>query len=299
MANKIQHQQALAAKFSIYGSTALFLISAASGIAVDSITLILDASASLVIMAVAYLMHFSIKKIHLPPDDTYNFGYNKYEPLTVAVQGGLIIATCVISIKFAIQDIIHAEDIHNYVLPVVATLLSSLIGVSLFAYISNAARRTNSSMLKAAALHWFTDTVLSFAIFSGFLFGLLLHRLGYYRITPYIDPVMTIALALFLVRSPIKGLLRNVRELLDAVPDASIRSKVKKVAQSYIPKSFGISRIRTRKAGEKIFIDACLIVKDNLTVGDIKELADSFEADLKSHLANCDVVVYFKPAKAG
>ena len=86
-----------------------FLIPAVVGIAVDSITLILDASASLVILVVALLMNTSIKKVHQPPDEIFNFGYERYEPLTVAVQGGLIIATCAVRAKFAIQEIINAK----------------------------------------------------------------------------------------------------------------------------------------------------------------------------------------------
>lgn len=289
-------QQLTAAKLSIYGSIALLLISAIVGIIVDSITLILDASASLIILAVALLTHFSIKKIHLPPDDAYNFGYNKYEPFTVSLQGGLIIATCVISVKFAIQDMIHAEDIKNYVLPVIATFCSGLIGIFIWGYLRTTARRANSSILKASAFHWFSDTLMSFGIFTGFLLGLILQRMGYHKITPYLDPIMTFILALFLIQTPVKSVMKNVLELLDAVPAIDVRNKVRKVVELYKPRSFGVHRLRTRKAGDKIFVDVCFVVKENLTVKEIQGLADSFERDLKADFANYDVIVYFKPA---
>jgi len=97
-----QRTQILAVKISILGSVILFLISAGVGVAIDSITLILDAAASLVILLVALLVRQAVQKIHLPADERFNFGYGKYEPLTIAVQGALIIITCAVSIGFAI-----------------------------------------------------------------------------------------------------------------------------------------------------------------------------------------------------
>jgi cation diffusion facilitator family transporter len=295
----IQREQILAAKISIWGSIILFLVSAGVGIAVDSITLILDASASLVILFVAFLMHFSIKKVHKPADDLYNFGYGKYEPLTVAIQGILIIATCVISMKFAIQDIIHADEgQHSFGLPVVATFLSGVLGIFIMSYIKGAAKRSHSAMLETAGFHWGVDTLLSFGVCAGFLFGLILENLGFKKWTPYVDPVMAIILALFFVMSPVKTIMHNVFELLDAVPDEHIRSKVREVVKAYTPHYFAVHRLRTRKAGEKIFVEVCFIVKHDLTINEVEGLAGSFEKDLKKHFPVSDVVVYFKPAQA-
>jgi cation diffusion facilitator family transporter len=289
-------QQALAIKISIAGSIILFLISGIVGMIVDSITLLLDASASLVILFVAFLMHIALKKLHQPPDDLYNFGYSKYEPLTVAVQGGLIITTCVISIKFAIQDIIHVEDIHSYSLPTIAAFVSGIIGIFITFYLKNISRRTNSTMIKAASLHWYTDTVLSFGVCLGFFFGLMMQRLGYIQFSGYIDPVMAIILALIFIREPVKVVMHNALELLDAVPSEDIRSKVRKVVEQYKPKSLGVHRLRTRKAGERIFVEICFVLHDNLTIKEGEVLVNSFERDLNEHFPNSDVLVWFKPA---
>ncbi|MCK9573342.1 MAG: cation diffusion facilitator family transporter [Candidatus Omnitrophica bacterium] len=289
-----QKDQFLAARISILGALILFIISAVVGIAVDSITLILDASASLVILATGFLMRFSIKKVHAPPDDLYNFGYHKYESLTVVIQNVLIVATCAISIKFAIQDIVHADDVHSYSLPAIATFFSGVLGIFILFYLKVIARKTDSQMIRAASLHWLSDTVLSFGICVGFLFGMFMQNMGYARILPYIDPVMSILLALFFILFTLKAGTYDLFELLDAAPRESIRGKIKTVIDLYRPKSFGVHRLRARKAGKKIFIDVCFLVRDNLTINQIEELAESFERDLKTHLPDSDVVVYFK-----
>lgn len=291
-----EKSQLLAAKVSFWGSIALFLISAAAGIAVDSITLILDASASLVILVVAVLMNTSIKKVHLPPDEFFNFGYEKYEPFTVVMQGGLIIATCVISVKFAIQDIVHAEEIKNYYIPIYAAFVCGIIGVFISLFLKGTARASNSSMLHTASMHWLIDTGMSFGMCGGFYIGLVLEERGYHTTTHYVDPVMAIILAVIFIIPPIKTISRNVMELLDAVPSRDVRAKIRKVVEEYKPRSFGIHRLRSRKAGEKIFIDICFVVEGELTVSEVEELAADFEKDIKTNLPRSDVVVYFKPA---
>jgi len=263
---------------------------------VDSITLILDASANLVILLVAFLMSFSLKKIHREPDDLYNFGYTKFEPLTVLVQGSLIIATCLVTIKFAIQDIVHPDMVHTYLLPTVATFFCGLIGIAITIRIRRLGILTNSHMIKAAGWHWMTDTALSFGMCAGFFLGLLLHRMGNTTITPYLDPVMAILLAIFFIQAPLRGIAHNILELLDAVPSEELRSKVRKVVEDYRPRISSVHRIRARKAGEKIFVDVGFKVSSHMTISQSEDLSLDFEKDLKKELPHCDIVVYFKPA---
>jgi len=293
-----ERQQIWAARVSIFGSIALFFISAIVGVIVDSITLILDASASLVILAAAFLMQFAIKKIHQPPDDEYHFGYYKYEPLTAAVQGVLIVVTCIVSIKFAVQDIVHAEAVHSYILPVIATFLSGILGLLVTGYLKHAAQKTNSQMIKVTSVHWMADTMLSFGVCAGFVFGLIAQDLGYTYIAPYVDPVMAIVLALFLATVPFKGCRHNLVELLDAAPVTHIRAQIKKIVDVHKARFSGLHRLRVRKAGQEIFINACFLTKADMTVAQAEELSKGFEQDVKNNFPECDVIVHFKAQRS-
>jgi len=292
--SKTEQEQISATKISILGSIVLFLISAVVGLAVDSITLILDASASLVILAVAFLMKTSLRKIQSPPDKRFHFGYGKYEPLTLAVQGGLIIATCVISIKFAIQDLVHPDDVVHYGIPLAAAFVSGLIGIGITVYLKTVAKRTHSRMIDTAGLHWLADTLLSFGVCAGFLFAFILQKFGFDRATPYVDPAMAIVLAIILIRMPIRMILHNVSELLDAAPPENVLNQVAHLAQEYAKKLSGVHRLRMRKSGERLFADVCFMVDNDFTVSQIQRLAESFEQDLSAVVPVSDVVVYFK-----
>lgn len=289
-----QELQSRAVKLSIYGSGILFIIIAAVGIISDSITLLLDAATNFVIFAVALLTHFSIQTVHRPPDHKYNFGYAKYEPLTVAIQAGLIIMTCFVSVTFAIQDILHPEDIASYRLPVIVEAISGFIAILVMWHLASIGRKTNSAILKGAAMQWKIETILSFGIAAGFLIGFVIRAKGYTNITPYVDPSMAIILAMLLVIEPLKTVRHTVAELLDAAPEEQIQTTVRKIIDRYKPHSFGAVRLRTRKAGGKIFVDVCFLVKGEMTVIETAELTENFQRDVEEHLPDSDVIVHFK-----
>ncbi|HNX68193.1 MAG TPA: cation diffusion facilitator family transporter [Candidatus Omnitrophota bacterium] len=283
-----------AARASIWGSGISFLIAVVVGIMVDSVTLILDASASLAIFVSALLMHFSAKKIHAPPDDTFHYGYHKYETLTSVIQRALIMVTCVISIKFAVQDILHAEEVTNYALPAVAMFFSGLLSLGVTVYLKWVSKRVPSQMVRASVLHWLSDAVLSLGVCAGFVLGFFIRGSAYAWFSPYIDPVMAITLAGCLSAAPLKELFQDVLELLDAAPPREVRDKVQAVVDLYSPRVSGTHRVRTRKAGQKLFVETCFLERETLTLGHAEELAGAFEKDLRSHFPDCDVVVHFK-----
>lgn len=291
-----QKEQYLAARVSIVASIIMFLVSAAIGLITDSVTLILDASASLVILVVGFLMHFSIKKIHLPPDDSYHFGYYKYEPLTAAIQNGLIIVVCIVSIKFAIQDIIHADDMANYSLAAFGIFFELILSLGIAFYLKNMAAKTKSQMIRASGTHWLLDAGLSLGICVGFCIAIIMKDTSWARLTPYVDPVMAMLLASFFIFVPIRGGMHNLFELLDAAPDAHIRDNVKQIIEKFIPAGFKLEHIKIRKAGQKIFINICFTVLEKLSLEQATMAVNDFESNLKANLPECDAVVYLKYA---
>jgi cation diffusion facilitator family transporter len=273
------------------------LITAAGGLAVDSITMIIDSAASLIMVGTGFLMFFAVSKIHRPPDEFFNFGYDKYEPFTVVGQGFLIIATCVIGVKFAIQDLIHPEEIKNFYIPVIATAVTGLIGFCIFLYVRRESEETGSNLLKMASVHWRADCSMALGLFLGFLLGLVLTSMGKTSFTRYIDPVMTILLAGYLLREPLEAVIKSSRELLDAVPDGKIREKIKSIVDEHSPGSLGSHRVRTRKAGERVFVDVRFDVDPAMTAENLAEISSRFEKEMEKHLPSCDVVVFFKPSR--
>lgn len=297
--NPTEKHQIFAVHVSIVASAAIFLLSLTIGIISDSIALILDASAGLITLITAFFMRVIVTKVNQPPDETFNFGYAKYEPLTVAIQGVAIILSCVIAAKFAIQDIIHAEDIVRYDLPAISAFVATCIAITVAIYLKRVYKKTKSSMFKMASLNWFVDAFLSAGMFFGFLFGYATLRLGYIHITPYVDPVLALILAIFLIRSPLEAITHNMLELLDAVPPKEIREAVEKIVSRHKNNFSGTKRMRLRKAGQKLFLNICFLVSDEFKMGEAQELIINLENELIKEFPGADLTVSLEVKKRG
>lgn len=288
--------QAKVVRVSMVVSIIIFLIALSAGIISDSVTLLLDASAGFVTILMAFILHFNIKKMGMPPDQFFNFGYDKFEPFTVAMQGSMIMLTCVVALYFAIQDIVHADDVARYDIPMYAAVISGFLALFTAFYLRKISIRTSSNMLKASSLHWFVDAFFSFAMMLGFGFGFYLHQMGYAHLTPYVDPAMTIILAAILIWAPIRLLKRSLSQLLDAAPSQEVRREVEKIAEKHRVKAFGIRSIRMRNAGEKIFLYICFDIHAHTTMIQAEDFVKAFENDVAGKFPKYDVIVYFHPA---
>jgi len=292
--HKHKNIQIRAIKISLLSSTLVTLNSLIIGLTVNSITLLLDSSISMVVAVATALMFVTTKKVHLPPDEVYNFGYGKFEPFTVMIHGGLIIASCIISAKYAIMNILHVEDISDYTLPTIGVFFAMIYSMLIMFYLRRTLKRAHSAMLKSLVVQWTNDTISYAGIFTGFFIGLILIKHGYNNITPFIDPTMTIILAIALIRFPIRIVKDNIRELLDAVPKTPTEHSIKEVIEQAFPYELEIQRLRSRKAGQKVFLDICFLAPLTLSFTELEELSNNIETTLQNSFLNCDVVVYFK-----
>lgn len=286
-----------AAQISIAGAIVIFLISLTIGIMIDSVALLLDAGTGFVILLMTFWVRSIIRKIHSPPDHRYNFGYEKYEPLTMALQNSAIIFTCVIGLAFAVQDIVHPDHIASYGLATVATFGCTIIAIGLAFYLLKVSKETGSQLLKTSAKQWLIDSSLSIGMFAGFFVGFLLLRSGHSNIAAYLDPGLAIALAFAVMRFPLKALAANIRELLDSVPAQKIHEKIVKIVEKHKSNFSGLHRMRIRKAGKKTFLEVGFTVHGAMTIAQAQALAEDFERELAHEVPNCDTVVYFKRAQ--
>lgn len=294
MVTSTEEKQVFVAKLSIFGWIVIVLISLIGGVVTDSITLLLDAAQGIVTLVVAFLVHAALRKLGKPPDDTYHFGYDKYEPLTSAFQEIMIVLVCVVSINFAVQDLFHAEKIAHYNTALIAALLAGVISFIWAIWIRSLARSLNSTVLKTASNIWLLDSALSFGIFGGFLAGLALNQMGYSYLMPYTDQVMAILLAMVFIISPIQPLKQDFLDLLDAAPDREIRSKIEKIVEQLKPAAIKITQVRMRKAGKRIFLEISFVIDENITVREALAMVYAFEKKLAENIPLCDIALRYK-----
>jgi predicted Co/Zn/Cd cation transporter (cation efflux family) len=71
----------------------------------DSETMSLQAMSGVADVLVSLLAIFVVRKIHEPANSRYHFGYAKYEPLMVGLEGTLVAAVCLTAIASAVTPL--------------------------------------------------------------------------------------------------------------------------------------------------------------------------------------------------
>ncbi len=288
-------QETLANKVSIYASAVFFPLSLAVGILTDSMTLLLDAGAWLVGVVTGIFYHYSIKNSTREPDTQYPFGYSKYEPFTVLVEGILITVSCIFSSVFAVQDIIHPDDLADYAPALLLTSLTGLAALGVGFYLSKAGKNLKSDILAANSIAWYVDAAFAFGMFAGFGTGKYFQSIGWHTAAMYVDPVMCIALACFLLPGPALLIRRSALELLDASPGGE-------VAGELIPLANAVSRdyelagepgLRFRKSGRKLFLDVRYMASGKRTLAELKQAEVAFQDQVLQKFPQADIHISF------
>lgn len=245
---------------SIAGLVVLSVLGITAGILTDSATLIIQTFLYIIDVIVAVLSLKILKKLTNPPDENYNFGYYKLEPILVNSQGALMIAGAMIGIMFAIQDIIHEDNVKNYFLIFTTTCLVLLINFSIWLYLYLNYKKIKSPFLKAAAMQWLSNLFETIGIIGGFFLAYLMHYSAnqtLVRLSPYVDPAMAIILSLLILKIPVKLYKESLVDLLDANPGKDISDAITLYTKKALKEQYHLEtnvEIKLRKAGRGMFL---------------------------------------------
>lgn len=288
-------QEILANKVSIYASAVFCPFALAVGILTDSMTLMLDAGAWLIGLLTGIFYHYTIKNSMREPDIPYPFGYSKYEPFTVFLEGILISASCIISSVFAVQDIIHPEDLSVYGPALLFTSLTGVAALGVAFYLSNTGKKLKSDILTANGIAWYIDAAFAFGMFAGFGTGKYFQSIGWHTAAMYVDPVMCIILACFLLPGPALLIRRSARELLDASPGGDVTGELIPLANAFSHEYelAGVSGLRFRKSGRKLFCDVRYIANGKRTLAEMKQAEVAFQDLVLQKFPQADIRISF------
>lgn len=277
-------------------SVVITLASFLMGVITESVALTLDSSEWGVGVITGLLYQRIIKTLEKSPDEKYHFGYAKYEPLVVAIEGVLLLASSAVSIKFAIQDLVHPEVTGSYLPAVLLTGLTGVVALAMGWYARRVGRQVRSPILAAGGLAWYLDGLLAFGLAAGFGIGMAMAHFGFSSLAVHnVDPVMAICLAAFMVGPPARMIRSNIRELLDANPGAEVEAAVKAFLERFRVE-FGLKEVkhlRLRKAGRKIFMNIAFVTDGTKTVREMDRIAHDFTAQARTTFGSVDATVYF------
>lgn len=257
---------------SIVWNVILTIIKIIAGIIGKSNAMVADGlhSASDIVSSIGVLIGNYVSAT--PQDKEHNYGHEKAETLVSFVLSLLLIFVS-LTIGFeAIKSLFDLDSIQvPTVLPLIVSAISILIKEYQYRITIKIANKINSPSLKADAWHHRSDALSSVAAFIGIGGSML----GFKAL----DPVASIAVALFVAKVGFDILKNSVNELMDLSIDEEQSNQIITIAE----KTEGVrnlGELKTRKHGAMAYVDLTICVDGKLTVIEGHDIAHKLERQI-------------------
>ncbi|TRD19751.1 cation diffusion facilitator family transporter [Palleronia caenipelagi] len=253
-----------------------------------SVALYSDALESTVNVAAAIAALVAIRYAARPADATHPYGHHKAEFVSAVLEGVLIIVAALLIMNEAWHVWRAPEPLE---LPLEGLLINgaaTVINAAWATLLLRQGRRHRSPALVADGRHLMTDVVSSAGVALGVLLAILT---GWW----WLDPLMAALVAVNILWSG----SRLVRESLDGLLDGAVSDDMLNRLRSVIAETGSgaveAHDLRTRHAGQVVFLDFHLVVPGEMTVFDAHEICDRIEAALIREVPGARITIHVEP----
>jgi cation diffusion facilitator family transporter len=251
----------------------------------NSVGLLSDALESCVNLIAAVVALIMLRLAEKPPDQQHEFGHNKAEYFSSAVEGGLIVLAAVSIIWSAIPRLLHPQPLENIGFGLLVAVGASLINLVVSNILIKNGKKHNSITLDADGKHLRTDVLTS----AGVLIAIALVKLTGWLI---LDGIVAIGVALNIIWTGYQLLKRSASGLLDTSLSQEDMAKINQVFQKYEQQNIKFHSLMTRQSGQRKFIMMHVLMPGKLNINQGHELAEKIEEDIRMAFANSPTTVF-------
>lgn len=276
-----------AAIASVTVATVLIAAKAAAWLTTGSVGLLSTLIDSALDLAASLINLIAIRQALQPADEEHRFGHGKAEPLAGLAQSGFVLGSAGFLLVHAGERLVRPTPVNNTEVGYAVMALAIGLTIALVLYQRYVVRRTGSLAIKADSLHYSVDLLSNVSV----MFALALSsRFGWL----WADPLVAIAISLFILHSAWQILKDSLNLLMDReLPDED-RERIRRIACSH-PEVIDIHDLRTRSSGTHVFIQFHLELDGNMTLLDAHTIADQVMNELEQAFPDAEVLIHEDP----
>lgn len=254
-------------------ATLLVLMKMTVGIFSGSIAVLASAIDSLLDLIVSLFNYFALHNAEKDPDDDFNYGRSKIEPLAAVIEGVVISLSALFILYEALVKIAHPREMNYMGESIAVMLISIIITILLVLFLNSVAEKTGNMVIKADALHYKTD------IFSN---GSVLLALGLVSLSgeELFDPILGVGIAAYMIYSALPIIKEGILMLLDAALCEEDIKKIKETLESQKETS-NYHNLQTRESGSHVFISVHIVFNVSISLYDAHLISDKLELKIK------------------
>ncbi len=277
-----------AARVSIAMATTLAGLKLITGILTGSMAVLSSAIDSLLDILMSAVNFLAIRQAVQPADKCHPFGHGKYETLATIIQSLVIALSGCWIIYEAGRRLYHGVELARLNQGIVVLVISAIASWWVSRYLKRAAKKTDSSALEADSLHFSMDVYTN----SALVLGLIV--ISFVEI-PWLDPVLSILVALYILFEAVRLVRHGLRDVLDEELPEPIKQEITGLIDAHSKILIDYHNLRTRRAGSQKIIDFHLTVCKHLSVEQAHAIADHLEKRIQKDIPGADVTIHIDP----
>ena len=288
----IDHPQRLrAGRISVAASLFVFGSKVLAFVMTGSAAIFSDAAESVVNVAAAGMLLWSLKIAAQPADSDHPYGHGKIELFTAGLEGVLILAAAAMIALEAFRNLLGSVAPHELGLGISLVAAASAVNATLGFYLVRVGRETGSLALEADGRHVLADVWTS----AGVVLGLLFVQVTDWAL---LDPLIALGVAALIVREGVSLTRRAFDGLMDAADDELLAQLTVALDRERPPEWIDVHGLRAWRSGAELHADLHLVVPRYWTAEALHGVHDAVERRvLALESGDGDVVVHFDPCR--
>ncbi len=258
---------------SIIGNIFLFILKYWAGIVTGSIALIADAWHTLSDSVSSVIVLIGGKISQKPADDEHPFGHGRAEHIAAIIIGVLL---AIVAFDFILGSIekfgTHEKTVFGTIAWVV-TILSIFVKEGMAQYAFWAAKKADSSILKADGWHHRTDALSSVVILVGIAVG------KYFWWT---DAVLGFIVAIMIGYASFEILSKEIKSLLGEQPSDELLLSIRGTAQKACKTQLHIHHIHLHNYGNHTEMSCHIKLPSEMPLNEAHEICSKIEAAIQN-----------------
>jgi cation diffusion facilitator family transporter len=275
---------------SIAAAIATIALKVAAWWLTGSVGLLSDALESVVNLVAAVIALVALTIAAKPADEEHAHGHDKAEYFSSGTEGVLIIVAALGIMVTAVDRLLHPRALERLGIGLAVSTFAGLVNLVVALVLLRAGKRARSITLEADGQHLLTDVFTTVGVLGG---------VGMVAVTgkQWLDPVIAIAVALWIVRNGVVIVGRTMQGLLDHAVSREERAKIEAILDEYRAAGVTWHALRTRIAGARVFVTVHVLVPGEWSVQKGHDLCERIEARIRSLFATVTVMTHLEPVE--
>lgn len=277
-----------ASLFAVLCALALSMSKFSVGMASGSMTVVASGLDSLLDVFMSAMNFLAIRKAGQPADKEHHYGHGKAESIASSGQAMIIILTGCFIVYKAAGQFLGAKTIAYSGMDLGVMCLSLIFSFVISVVLRKIGRRTDSSALRADALHYTSDLYSN----SAAIFAIIL---TYFTGKPFFDLVFAAGTGVIIILSALKILRDGISGLMDRSIPTDVEKEIASITDDMPFPYAGYHKLRTRSSGNKKYMDFHLLACRELRIDEAHDLAHQIERRIMEKFPTVDMVIHVEP----